>query len=127
MPTSTPNRMSMLLVVPALFGAGCATIERHEITEQERLLTAAGFRIRPADAPELQQDLRSIPRHRIVKQAKDRSVVYMYADPDDCHCVYIGGDKEYAEYGRLIRMERELARRRLSGSSPSGGTVGGAP
>jgi hypothetical protein len=117
----------MLLVVPALFGAGCATIQRHEITEQERLLTAAGFRIRPPDAPELQQDLRSMPRHRIVRQTRDGGVVYVYADPDDCRCVYVGGDTEYAEYERLIRMEREFARRRLSGSSPSGGAAGGAP
>ena len=119
--------MSMLLVVPVLFGAGCATIQRHEIADQERLLTTAGFQIRPADAPELQPDLGSMPRHRIVTRTKDGRVVYMYADPDDCRCVYVGGDKEYAEYGRLTRMERELDRRRLSGSSPSGGTVGGAP
>ena len=117
----------MLLVVPALFGAGCATIQRHEISEEERLLTAAGFQMRPVDTPELQQDLRTIPRHRIVKQTKDGRVVYMYADPDECRCAYVGGDKEYAEYERLIRVERAVARRRLSGSSPSGGTVGGAP
>ena len=119
-------RTALLLVVPALFGMGCATIQRYEVTEQKRTLTAAGFQIHPADTPERQQDLRSMPRHRIVSRTKDGNVVYMYADPDDCQCTYVGGDKEYAEYERLLRVERKSARR-PGGSSPSGGAVGGAP
>lgn len=67
-----------------------------------------------------------MPPHRIVSGTKDGNAVYTYADPDHCRCVYVGGDKEYSEYGRLITAEREYARR-LSGSSPSGGAGGGAP
>jgi hypothetical protein len=126
MPRSTLNPTALPLAVPALFGARCATIKGYEVRESERMLAAASFHMRPPDTPEWQQDLRSMPRHRIVSRTKDGNVVYMYADPGNCHCIYVGGDKEYAEYERLIRVEREFARR-LGGSSPSGGATGGAP
>jgi hypothetical protein len=113
---STVNRPALWLTVPALLGAGCATIQRYET---ERLLVAAGFHMRPADTPERQEDLRSIPPHRIVSRTRDGHVVYMYADPDGCRCVYVGGDKEYSEYERL-RVRTRVAPP-LGGASPSGG------
>jgi hypothetical protein len=89
------------------------------------MLTAAGFHMVPADTLERQEDLRSRPPHRIMSGAKDSSVEYTYADPDNCHCVYIGGEKEYSEYERL-RVQKEIVQR-AGGSSPSGGARGGAP
>lgn len=89
------------------------------------MLTAAGFHMVPADTLERQEDLRSRPPHRIMSGTKDSSVEYTYADPDNCHCVYIGGEKEYSEYERL-RVQKEIAQR-AGGSSPSGGARGGAP
>jgi len=98
-----------------LLGAACAAIIQQDT---ERMLTAAGFHMRPADSAELQEDLRSIPPHRLVSRTKDGKVVYMYADPDHCRCVYVGGSEEYSEYERL-RLEREL--------KPPAGAAGGAP
>ena len=108
----------MLLAIPILLGARCAAIQRFEVRDTERMLAAAGF-MRLADTPELQEDLRSIPPYRIVSRTKDRNVVYMYADPDNCHCVYVGGNKEYSEYERR-RVEREITQR-------TAGRAGGAP
>jgi hypothetical protein len=110
---------ALLLAVPMLLGAACGAIQRFEVRDTERMLAAAGFHMRLADASELQEDLRSIPPHRIVSRTKDRNVVYMYADPDNCHCVYIGGDKEYSEYERRA-LEREFTQR-------TAGRAGGAP
>jgi hypothetical protein len=117
-------RGGLLLAVPALLGAGCATIQRLEATETARMLMAAGFRMVPADTP-VRQDLRSRPPHRIIRQTKDSNVEYTYADPDNCRCVYVGGEKEYSEYERL-RVSKEMALR-AGGGSPSGGARGGAP
>ena len=110
---------ALLLAVPMLLGAACGAIQRFEVGDTERMLAAAGFHMRLADASELQEDLRSIPPHRIVSRTKDRNVVYMYADPDNCHCVYIGGNQEYSEYERR-RLEREFTQR-------TAGRAGGAP
>src|SRR4030095_3493733 len=52
---------ALLLAVPMLRGAACAAIQRFEIRDTERMLVAAGFRMRLADTPESQEDLRSIP------------------------------------------------------------------
>jgi hypothetical protein len=110
---------ALLLAVSVFLGAACAAISRFEVRDTERMLAAAGFHMRPADTPELHEDLRSIPPQRIVSRTKDGNVVYMYADPDNCHCVYVGGSKEYSEYERL-RVERNITQR-------TAGRAGGAP
>ena len=115
----TPLLEALLLAVPMLLGAACAAIQRFEVRDTERMLVAAGFHMRLADTPEPQEDLRSIPPYRIVSRTKDHNVVYMYADPDNCHCVYVGGSKEYSEYERR-RVEREITQR-------TAGKAGGAP
>jgi hypothetical protein len=110
---------ALLLAVPMLLGAACAAIQRFEVRDTERMLVAAGFHMRLADTPESQEDLRSIPPYRIVSRTKDRNVVYMYADPDNCRCIYVGGNKEYSAYERR-RVEREITQR-------TAGRAGGAP
>jgi hypothetical protein len=122
---STLSSTGLLLAVPALLGAACATIQRLEAAETARMLAAAGFHMVAADTPERQEDLRSRPPHRIVSRTKDSGVEYTYADPDSCHCIYVGGETEYSEYERL-RVEKEIVQR-AGGSSPSGGARGGAP
>jgi hypothetical protein len=98
-----------------LLGAACAGVIQHDT---ERMLASAGFHMRPADTTPLDEDLRSIPPHRLVSRTKDGNVVYMWLDPDRCHCIYVGGSQEYSEYERL-RLEREL--------KPPAGAAGGAP
>jgi hypothetical protein len=108
---------TLLLAVAVLLGGACAVIQRYEVRDKERMLAVAGFHMRPADTPERQEDLRSLPPHRIVSRTKGGNVGYMYEDPDNCHCVYVGGSKEYSEYERL-RVERENSLR-ASGSNSS--------
>jgi hypothetical protein len=110
---------TLLLAAAVLLGGACAAIQRYEVRDQERMLAVAGFHMRRADTPEWQEDLRSIPPHRIVSRTRDGSVVYMYADPDNCRCVYVGGTKEYSDYERL-RVQREITQR-------GAGRAGGAP
>jgi hypothetical protein len=121
---SSVNRTAVLLAVAVHLGAGCAVVQRLETREIERMLAAAGFHSYPADTPERKEDLRSMPPHRIVRRITDSNVVYTYADPDDCRCVYVGGDKEYSEYERL-RVTKVA--HHAGESSPSGGARGGAP
>ena len=110
---------ALLVAVPMLLGAACAATQRLEVRDTEQMLVAAGFHMRLADTPEPQEDLRSIPPYRIVSRTRDRDVVYMYADPDNCHCVYVGSNKEYSAYERR-RLEREITQR-------TAGRAGGAP
>ena len=92
----------------AVMLTGCAAIQRLEARSTEQLLAAAGFVMRPADTAERQERLRALPPYRLESRTKDGKVVYTYADPEGCQCLYVGGPKEYSEYQRL-RVERQIA------------------
>jgi len=99
--------LSVGLAVAVLL-TGCATIRSSEARSTEQLLAAAGFVMRPADTAERQQRLASLPPYRLESRTKDGKVVYTYADPDGCKCLYVGGSKEYSEYQRL-QVQHQIA------------------
>src|SRR5262249_20770482 len=86
--------------------AGCAAVRREEVKQTENLLAAAGFQAKPADTPARVAKLASMPKEKLVARSKSGAYVYTYADPDDCHCLYVGGAKEYAEYRRLALQQQ---------------------
>ena len=98
----------MLALIVALPLAGCAAIQRREAKTTEQLLAAAGFQAQPADTPEKLANLRAMPPRQLVSQAKDGTVVYAYADPDYCRCLYVGGPPAYSVYQRLA-VQQEIA------------------
>jgi hypothetical protein len=101
----------VLLCAGALLAlSGCATMRGHEAeaASTESRLAAAGFKMRPADTPERLRDLATMPPRRMVARKKDGNVMYTFADPQNCRCLYVGGAKEYAEYER--GLEKEVAR-----------------
>src|SRR5207245_6961859 len=85
----------------AVLLTGCAAIQRSEARSTEQLLAAAGFVMRPADTAERQQHLAALPPYRLEGRTKDGKVVYTYADPGGCQCLYVGGSKEYSESWRV--------------------------
>jgi len=98
----------VVLLAAILAVTGCATTRREEAASTEQLLAAAGFQMRPADTPERVAALASMPREKLVVRSKDGNVVYTYADPEKCHCLYVGGPKEYAAL-QQIGVQREIA------------------
>ena len=83
----------VLALIIALPLVGCAAIQRSEARDTEQLL-AAGFQAKPADTPEKLANLRAMPPRQLVARSKDGNFVYTSADPDYCHCLYVGGPKE---------------------------------
>jgi hypothetical protein len=103
------------LAVALLALSACAAIHRQEAADSEVLLKQAGFQARAADSPERQQDLVKMPSRQIVERDQNGAAVYSFADPDNCRCLYVGGQKEYAKLQEL-RQQRidehyQLARR----------------
>jgi hypothetical protein len=101
--------MKALLFVCAMALPGCATIVSH----QEDQLTAAGFTAEPADTPERQTMLTSLPAQQFVRGLQ--GATYTYADPLVCHCLYVGSRQAYANYKRLVRAR--TAQQATTGSS----------
>ena len=100
------------IVVLALIGAlplaGCAAIQRSEAQDTQQSLAAAGFQARPAATPEELANLRTMPPRKLVVQGKAGHLMYTYADPDYCQCVYEGGAKEYAALVRRVHVAPHL-------------------
>jgi hypothetical protein len=109
----TARRAALLLVLATAFAlGGCAAMRRREATDTGDLLVSAGFTTRPADTPERVQQLHAMPALKLVSQSRDGRVVYRYADPYSCECLYVGDQQAYAEYKRLA-LEKQIADERL--------------
>ncbi|WP_239991964.1 hypothetical protein [Rhodopila globiformis] len=92
-----------LLAILAL--AGCATPQQRA-AEKDDNLAAAGFVIRPANTPQRQAMLRSLPPNRIVQRAHGNTVSFVYADPLVCNCLYIGTQQAYDAYRRYMQQKQ---------------------
>jgi hypothetical protein len=81
-------RYALLVLAVAL--AGCSAMQAREAADSEEILAQAGFQREPLDGP-------GLPARQLVQSGS----TYRFADPDYCQCVYVGGEKEYAELQRL--------------------------
>lgn len=105
--------LSGLLATVALAASlgACAAIRKEEIHQKENRLIAAGFRMIVADTPERARQLSTMPANKLVaRPLNDGSgkVFYVYADPKQCQCLYIGGPAQYAKL-QQIKIQQEEA------------------
>jgi hypothetical protein len=110
----TWQRKVSVLVLSALgLGvAGCAAVAKEDATATENLLAAAGFTMRPADTPEKLEHLKTMPVRKIVTRTRNDQLVFTYADPDFCRCLWVGDARQYNEYQRLV-TQKQLAQTQL--------------
>jgi hypothetical protein len=95
----------VLIAVCSIF-IGCATTGNN--TSNERLLAAAGFHLYMPKNPEEENNLKRMPQRRIIYMDKAVKPTYLYADHDECDCVYVGGQKEVDRFQKLA-TEKENA------------------
>ncbi len=91
-----------ILSVSALLLVGCVPNQR--ALKEQRLL-AAGFVQWPAVTWPQAQELASLPPHRIILQARRQKVTYIYADPVDCQCLYVGDRHAYGKFQYLTVLQ----------------------
>ncbi|HTY56712.1 MAG TPA: hypothetical protein VMB26_16020 [Candidatus Binataceae bacterium] len=85
----------------AYFGSAQTAAARQPIAETESTLLAAGFRQLPANSGDELKQLKSLPPQQISYTITNGAVVYRFADPDYCRCIYVGSDKAYQAYEQL--------------------------
>jgi hypothetical protein len=126
-----PARTAALVGLATLLCAGCAVIERSEVRETTHLLTAAGFRVRPADTAEAQAQLAALPPHKLVAEPHLQGIAtgfaYVYADPDECKCAYVGNASAYQTYRELAFQQRIADERELAAETNADATADWAP
>jgi len=95
------NRSVSVLAVIGLCLAvsACAT---QRVEQKEDLLAAAGFTLVPANTPQRQASLKTLPPHKFVRQIRGNNVIYTYADPTICDFLYIGDQAAYGRYRQNV-------------------------
>jgi hypothetical protein len=73
--------------------AACSPVQN-----KEDMLAAAGFTLVPANTPQRQASLATLPPHKFVHQVRNNMVIFTYADPTICDCLYIGNQAAYDRY-----------------------------
>ncbi|HVZ06850.1 hypothetical protein [Rhodopila sp.] len=77
---------------------GCA----QAVQQKEDLLAASGFTLVPANTPQRIAAMRTLPPHKFIRQVRNDTVVYVYADPTVCMCIYIGNQAAYGSFREKV-------------------------
>jgi hypothetical protein len=85
--------------------SGCAPLQRQSSHDVAGMLKSAGFTANATTDAEKRFDVAGLPAQQIVARKVAGDTVYLYSNPYECQCVYVGGVNEYAELQRL-RAER---------------------
>jgi hypothetical protein len=102
------TRIALATVAMASVLGACTAIRRDRAPETTSLLTQAGFKMLPADTPARQAKLKTLTAYKVVPwKRKTGEIVYAYAEPDACKCVYVGGPKQYATYRKLLSAQQQ--------------------
>ena len=62
------------------------------------LLEDAGFKMREANTPQKMERLRELTPHKLIARQKNGVPYYLYADPDDCKCLFVGDKLAFENY-----------------------------
>src|SRR5215472_8310173 len=103
------KRIKALLIAGALvaFAFGCSTT-----SEKENMLTAAGFKMIPADSPEKLAHLNSLPAGKITTVQRNGTLFFTYPDPKN-KMLYVGHQQQYEDYQKL-RLEKQMTEEQLT-------------
>ncbi len=102
---------TLALSLAAACLAACAT-QQSMTQNTEQMLAAAGFLEKPANTPQRQARLAALPPYHVLSQrvtaGGQDSVGYVYADPQFCNCVFVGGPQAYSRFQQLA-FQQHLA------------------
>ena len=89
----------------ALGIAGCAS-PSPQVAQKGDLLTDAGFMVRIADSPHRVEQMKRLPPNKFVTRVRNGQLVYLYADPMACRCVYFGTQQNWDAYRQEMFAQR---------------------
>jgi hypothetical protein len=103
----TNHVVAGLVISFGLALAACQTPQQ-AVQQKENLLAAAGFTLQPANSPGRIAAMKKLPPNKFVRQTSGGAVVYVYADPAGCQCVYFGNQTAWSNY-RASVFAKQLA------------------
>jgi hypothetical protein len=110
------TRLASTLVVLGLCAAvsACATgPSSQNVMSKEDLMIASGFKFVPANTPERQAAFQKLPPHKFTREVRGDKVVYVYADPTICVCLYVGNPTSFQAYRARV-FDKKIADEQLT-------------
>jgi hypothetical protein len=94
--------------------AGCSVQETPQQRAEriEPMLSAAGFHMLPADTPSRIAETQRLTQLKVRYFIDNGKPRYWFNDPVNCHCVYVGGEKNYQQYEQ-IRLSQQAAQQEV--------------
>lgn len=91
-------RSTLACIAACVAVSACAA----QVQNKEDMLAAAGFTVVPASTSQRQASLAALPPHKFIHQVRHNAVVYSYADPTICDCLYVGNQAAYDRYRQEV-------------------------
>jgi hypothetical protein len=99
----------ILFIVACLLGmcclsglTGCASMDA---SNQEALLSAAGFRVKTPQTPKQKEVYAAAPSYKVHRAAVEGKTFYAYKDEKN-GVAYVGGEAEYQKYQQLATQKK---------------------
>jgi hypothetical protein len=106
------TRYVVAVVLVVLF-AGCAAMREERARDKENLLAAAGFQMKPADTTKRVAHLQMLTPLKLLPYTRtDGKLLYVYADPKGCNCLYVGDETAYQRY-RALAQQQKIAQEQM--------------
>jgi hypothetical protein len=109
----TKHDIAGLMISFGLALAGCQSTSQ-VVQQKEDLLSAAGFTPQPANTPQRIAAMKKLPPNKFVQQTNNSQMVYVYADPIVCQCVYFGNQAAYAQYRQMVFQQKLADERQMT-------------
>jgi len=101
--------LKTLLTISVLvaLASACSTT-----SQTENMLSAAGFKMVPADTAQKEEHLKSLPADKLTTAQRDGKLYYTFPDPKK-NVLYVGQEPQYQKY-RQLRLEKRMADEELN-------------
>lgn len=96
------KKLGASLLVLATLGLAACESPQQRINNKENMLSAAGFRVVPANTPARQAALRQLPPNKFAREVRGDKVFYVYPDPTVCGCLYVGNQNAFGAYRAAV-------------------------
>ena len=107
-----PSKRRLIAIITMLMLTGCSALQpdpRIAAEQKESMLSAAGFRMLPAQTPDKLAHAQSLPQLTIKYYTDpDGTLHYWMADAQYCQCVYVGNAAAYQKF-KQMQFQAQLA------------------
>jgi hypothetical protein len=102
-PSRALGASSALLLLGASLLAALETPSKPFLDKNSFYLSSAGFKVQIANDAAAKKAMHALPPHRfVIHDLGGGNVRYLYAEPQHCVCVFIGGKEAYLNYRAIL-------------------------